>query len=165
MSALAGIAWKYKTAVLSMIVGGLFIYAGAIKVSNPLALADTIAAFGILPLALINSLALALPAFEIISGVLLFAGLLRRVAALGLLISLVLYTTAIGTALARGITIDCGCFGAGGPATRGAMWWDLGRDLCLIAAAFAVYRWSMPAVATAPAESRIITGAPAARRV
>ncbi len=146
------IALRYKTAAISIVLGALFVYAGAMKISDPLAMADTIAAFGILPLALINSFALAVPAFEIISGALLIAGWYRRVAAMALLIAIAAYTTAIGSALARGITIDCGCFGVG-PATRGAMWWDFGRDLALLAAALAVYAWSMPSPAAAQGES------------
>ena len=146
------VALRYKTVAISIVLGALFVYAGAIKIRDPLAMADTIAAFGIVPLALINSFALAVPPFEIISGVLLIAGWYRRVAALALLISLGAYTTAIASALARGITIDCGCFGFG-PGTRGAMWWDLGRDLTLLAAAFAVYAWSMPSPAAAQGES------------
>ena len=142
-------ALKYKTVAISLVLGGLFVYAGAIKIGNPLAMADTIAAFGIVPLALINSFALAVPVFEIATGLMLFLGWFRRVAAMALLITLGAYTTAIASALARGITIDCGCFGFG-PATRGAMWWGLGRDLTMLAAALAVYRWSLP--------SRVATG-------
>ncbi len=146
-------AMKYKTVAISVVLGGLFVYAGAIKISNPLAMADTIAAFGIVPLALINSFALAVPVFEIATGVMLFLGWFRRVAALALLITLGAYTTAIASALARGITIDCGCFGVGGPATRGDMWWDLGRDLAMLAAALAVYRWSLPSRVAVRSES------------
>jgi len=148
------VALRYKTVAISMVLGALFVYAGAIKLGDPLAMADTIAAFGIIPLALINSFALAIPPFEIISGVLLIAGWYRRVSALALLIALGAYTTAIGSALARGVTIDCGCFGFA-PGTRGAMWWDLGRDLTMLAAAFAVYAWSMPSPATAQGESHV----------
>jgi putative oxidoreductase len=147
------ITLRYKTVVVSIVLGALFVYAGAMKIRDPLAVADTIAAFGIIPLALINSFALAIPSFEIISGALLIAGWYRRMAALGLLIALGAYTVAIASALARGITIDCGCFGVG-PGTRGAMWWDFGRDLAMLAAAFAVYAWSMPSPAAVQDESR-----------
>ena len=146
------LALRYKTVAISVVLGALFAYAGATKISNPLAMADTIAAFGILPLVLINSFALALPVFEIISGVMLFLGWFRRVAALALVIAIGAYTTAIGSALARGITIACGCFGDG-PATRSAMWWDFGRDLAMLAGALAVYRWSLPSPAAGPTES------------
>ncbi len=134
---------RYWHVPISVILGALFCYAGAIKINNPLALADTIAAFGILPIVLVNPFALALPPFEIMSGVLLIAGWQRRVGALALLIAIAIYTCAIGSALLRGITIDCGCFGVG-PATRGQMWWDLGRDLVLLGAASAVYIRSLP---------------------
>jgi putative oxidoreductase len=146
VSAIVTIVRRYWHLGVSVILGALFCYAGAVKINNPLALADTIAAFGILPIVFVNPFALALPPFEILSGVLLIAGWQRRVGALALLIALAIYTSAIGTALLRGITIDCGCFGVG-PATRGQMWWDLGRDLVLLAAAVAVYIRSLPSSA------------------
>jgi hypothetical protein len=52
--------------------------------------------------------------------------------------SILVLIAAIGWALARGLTINCGCFGAA-PASRGAMWTDLGRDLALGAAALWLY--------------------------
>jgi hypothetical protein len=58
----------------------------------------------------------------------------------------VIFCAAIASALARGLVIDCGCFGASIP-SRERMWLDLGRDLLLVAAAATVYgcsssRWS-----------------------
>ena len=154
MRRIAIAALQYKNIAISIVLGALFVYAGALKIRTPLVLADTMAAFGILPVALIIPFALALSPFEIIAGLLLLVGWHRRVGALALLIAVALYTTAIGSALARGIVIDCGCFGGGGPATRGQMWLDLGRDLTILLAASAVYVWSMPSSTAVPPETR-----------
>jgi putative oxidoreductase len=123
---------------LRIALGGVFIYAGAIKLNDPLQFADNIALFSILPVSLINPLALSLPIFEILSGGLLVVGWLRRPAALAVVVISVVFLGAIASALARGLTIDCGCFGGGVP-SRERMWLDLGRDLVLLAAALLTY--------------------------
>jgi putative oxidoreductase len=139
-ASMLGNRWVLRA--LSIGVGAAFVYAGAIKLGEPLALADTVAAFGILPNFAIATFALALPAFEILAGILLVTGWRRRVGALAVTVAISAYTLAIASALARGITIDCGCFGIG-PATRGQMWWDLARDLVLLAAASTIYLVSL----------------------
>ena len=127
--------WRHG---IFLLLGAIFVYAGSVKVENPQAMADSIAAFGILPVILINPIALGLPVFEITAGVLLIVGWWRRVAALAILLAVAAYTVAIGSALARGITVDCGCFGFG-PPTRARMWIDFGRDLIFLGAAALSY--------------------------
>jgi hypothetical protein len=61
----------YVLSSVWLVLAALFIYAGAIKFRDPLQFADTIAAFAILPQALINVLALSLPPFEVACGLLL----------------------------------------------------------------------------------------------
>jgi putative oxidoreductase len=134
---------RWVLLALSMGVGALFVYAGAIKLGDPLALADTAAVFGIVPNFAIATFALALPTFEIAAGMLLITGWHRRVGALAIAVAIAAYIVAIGSALARGITIDCGCFGVG-PATRGQMWWDLARDIAILIAAVTIYLESLP---------------------
>ena len=112
-------------------VGAAFVYAGAIKLGDPLQFADNIASFRILPGFLINPLALSLPIFEILSGGLLVAGWFRRPAALAIVLVSAVFFAAIASALIRGLTIDCGCFGSGVP-SRERMWLDLGRDTILL---------------------------------
>jgi putative oxidoreductase len=123
---------------LALIVGGAFIYAGWVGLSDPLQLADNVASFRILPTLVVVPFALSLPIFEITSGLLMIAGPMRRAAALGLTIMTAIFCVAIASALARGLVIDCGCFGASIP-SRERMWLDLGRDLLLLAAVLVVY--------------------------
>jgi|SRR5271163_381603 len=122
-------------------LGAAFVYAGAIKIQDPAEFAITIASFDILPNLLISPLALMLPPLEIIAGALLIIGWGRRPASLALVLLLTIFVIAIVAALARGLTIDCGCFGTGTP-TRARMWLDLGRDLLLLGAALIVYRFA-----------------------
>jgi putative oxidoreductase len=129
---------RWLVLAIRIALGAAFVYAGAIKIQDPSELAITVASFQILPNLLISPLALALPPFEIICGVLLIVGFWRRPAALGITLLLVIFLIAIAAALARGLTIDCGCFGTGTP-SRAKMWLDLGRDILLLGAALISY--------------------------
>jgi len=131
---------RWLDLAIRLIVGGVFIYAGALKIGDPLQFGDRIASFQILPNVFVNSLALGLPVFEILTGLLLIVAWLRRPAALGILIINGIFLVAIVIALARGLTIDCGCFGTGTP-TRARMWMDLGRDFALLIAVLIAYRY------------------------
>jgi putative oxidoreductase len=129
---------------LNLILGGLFLYAGILKAQNPQAFSDNIFSFQILPNALVNGLALGLPPFEIITGGMLIVGWQRRTAALGLLVLTCIFTFALSQALARGLKVDCGCFGSGTPSAV-KNWLSLGRDILLIAMGAWLYcKWSKP---------------------
>lgn len=98
--------------VLRLSVASLFLWAGANKLARPLDFADSIAAFQLLPPAVIPSIALALPIFEIIaSASLLLKGGLRRAGLLGITGLTLIFLIALASAQSRGLVIDCGCFG------------------------------------------------------
>lgn len=123
---------------LSWIVGLVFLYAGVVKFRAPQDFADSIASFQLLPASLINPLALCLPWFEMGVGTLLLLGWWRRAAALAVLGMTTVFAVAMTTALARGLSVDCGCFGGGTPSAF-KTWTSLGRDLLLIVAAALLY--------------------------
>lgn len=129
---------KWLVLAIRIALGAAFVCAGAIKIQDPSELAITVASFRILPNLLISPLALALPPFEIICGALLIVGIWRRPAAFGITLLLMIFLIAIAAALARGLTIDCGCFGTGTP-SRAKMWLDLGRDILLLGGALITY--------------------------
>jgi uncharacterized membrane protein YphA (DoxX/SURF4 family) len=128
----------YVVLAVSLALAAIFIYAGADKIGDPLQFADTIAAFAILPAALINLLALGLPLFEVACGLLLLWSPTRRVGALAVSVISVVFFTALLSALLRGLTIDCGCFGTGAP-SRLRMWLELGLDVVLAGGALLIY--------------------------
>ena len=130
---------RWVVLVLRVILGGVFIYAGALKIESPQTFADSIAAFQMLPNSLINLVALSLPVFEIIVGLMLIVGFRLRVASFSVLVLSVVFAVALISALARGLEIDCGCFGDGAPSVF-KMWLSLGRDILLGAAAVIVWR-------------------------
>ena len=71
MIARSSSAGDYAVLGVSLGLAAVFIYAGFEKIHDPLDFADSIAGFGILPVAFINPFALALPLFEIACGLLL----------------------------------------------------------------------------------------------
>ena len=63
-----------------------------------------------------------------------------RIGALGILGMLSVFAGALGVALLRGLSIDCGCFGAHSWLDMN-LWMALFRDLILLALAGVVYRF------------------------
>ena len=97
--------------ILRISVSLVFLVAGVLKLRDPLAFADGIAAFQVFPAWIINVLAMGVPFFEILTGL----GILSRrtrsagaLAACGLSIGFVLL---YASALARGLEVTCACFG------------------------------------------------------
>jgi putative oxidoreductase len=129
---------NYAVLAVSIAVAAVFIYASIDKLRDPLQFADSTAAFAILPAVFINLLVMGLPPFEIASGVLLLAPRTRRVGALAVAVISVMFFTALASALLRGLTLDCGCFGVGAP-SRPRMWLELALDVMLFSGAMFVY--------------------------
>ena len=128
----------YAVLAVSLGLAAVFMYAGVEKMGDALQVADGIAAFGILPAAFISLLALSLPPFEIACGLLLLWPSTRRVGALAIALISVVFFSALLSALARGLTLDCGCFGVGAP-SRQKMWLELALDVVLAGGALLIY--------------------------
>ena len=137
----------YAVLAISIAMAAVFIYAAIDKIRDPLQFADSTAAFAILPAIFVSLMAIGLPPFEIACGVLLLWRPTRRVGALAVALLSVMFIAALASALLRGLTLDCGCFGAGAP-SRQRMWLELGLDLVILAGATSVYFRSI--VRTAP---------------
>lgn len=103
----SNILWR----ILDLIVGGVFIYAGVLKMRSPVRFASDIDNYKILPWTIGVALAFYLPWLEILCGVALVLRLLYR-GALSILTALILvFTFATVAARVRGLDITCGCFG------------------------------------------------------
>ncbi|MGW1176772.1 MauE/DoxX family redox-associated membrane protein [Kitasatospora sp. NPDC002543] len=89
-------------------------WAGLAKVSDPAEAAQAVRAYEILPEGLVKPIGYGLPFLELALALLLVVGLgVRLVAGVSALLLLV-FIAGIASAWARGISIDCGCFGGGG---------------------------------------------------
>lgn len=127
--------------IMRVAVGGLFIWAGASKIGHADVFAAQISAFGLVPRPLIGPMALLLPVFEVLLGGYLLLGLYTRIAAALAGIQLVIFATAIGSAVARGLSLSCGCFG---PAdSTKTSWPEVIRDV-VFAAVAAFVAWQAP---------------------
>ena len=93
-----------------IVLGGVFIYASIDKIMHPEEFAKAIGNYHVLPFGLENLLALTLPWLELIAGVALIAGVMVDGAAIMVIIMNIVFIFAISQALARGISIECGCF-------------------------------------------------------
>lgn len=118
-----------------LLLGGALLYAGGSKVAYPQASARAVQAYQILPFELAAYVGYALPALELLVGALLVAGLFTRAAAGVGTVLMVAFVIGIASAWARGLTIDCGCFGGGGQvgADETAYPQEIARDLLLAA--------------------------------
>jgi putative oxidoreductase len=118
--------------LLRIALGGIFLYAGSVKLLEPREFADRIAAYQMLPLSLISPMALGLPPLEMILGLFLVIGWKSRMAALGITLLLGIFLLALGQGILRGLPIDCGCFGSGS-LSPWKLWFSLGRDAMFFA--------------------------------
>jgi putative oxidoreductase len=105
---------KNKTLLLvfRLALGGLFVYAGVVKVLDPLDFAQNIRNYRLVGQSLSFIAAVVLPWLEILAGVALAAGIWKRASALiisGLLVFFIVLTL---VTIARGLDVECGCFGA-----------------------------------------------------
>ena len=104
---------KYLLLIIRIILGFIFIYAGAEKISDPEAFAISISNYRLLPTAAINFFAIILPWIELVAGILLIFGIAVKENSSILFSMLLVFTIAIVISLFRGLSIDCGCFGKG----------------------------------------------------
>ena len=128
---------------LAIVVGALFVYAGAIKLVQPVAFASDIANYHIVPWAVAVRVALYLPWLELLCGLALifhrlFDGAVRITAVL-----MLIFIAASVSARARGINVSCGCFGSASGKLSFA--WHLALDLVLLAILIALWFWPRPA--------------------
>jgi putative oxidoreductase len=106
-SSRSNILWR----IVALIIGGIFIYAGATKAIDPAGFANDIDNYKILPWPLTVRLAFYLPWLEILCGLAVILGLLYRGGLLILTILISIFIIASIIAKARGLDITCGCFG------------------------------------------------------
>ena len=123
---------------IRLMLGGSFAYAGIGKLKEPAVFADVIYTFAVLPHFLINPLAVSLPVLEVLVGMLLIFKIAHPAAIFLCILMLLVFLTVLAQAAARGIVVDCGCFGKTGFSSAGASLPIL-RDLVLLLLAFLVF--------------------------
>lgn len=126
---------RWAGVVARLVVGGVWLVAGLLKLPDPAANVRAVRAFELLPEALVPVVGHALPVFEVLVGACLLLGLLTRANAVLSGVLLLAFIVGIASAWARGLSIECGCFGGGGgPAEDAAEKypWEIARDVGLL---------------------------------
>jgi putative oxidoreductase len=123
-----------------IVLAGLFVLAGGLKLVDPAAFAAEINRYQLIPWWGCALLALLLPWLEICVGI----GLLTRSFSQGALVwitaLLVVFSLALLSAMLRGLSIDCGCFGRVWQST--GTFWPLVRNVVLVG--MTVFLWWQP---------------------
>jgi putative oxidoreductase len=127
---------------IAVIIGALFIYAGAVKVVDPVEFARDIDNYKMLPWQVGVGLALYLPWLEIFCGFALITRILYRGGLFFLTVLMALFIVITIIAKARGLDISCGCFGHA--SKYFSFTWHLVLDFLLLGGLLALGRTSLP---------------------
>ena len=122
-----------------LVLGGVFIYASLDKIANPAEFAKAIGNYHVLPFGLENLLALFLPWLELITGILLIAGIMVDGATILIISMNIVFIFAISQALARGISIECGCFSVSTEGGSNIGFQTILRDFVYLIMAFIIF--------------------------
>lgn len=134
------------TLVARLVLGGVLLAAGGLKVFKPTESANAVAAYKLMPTELAHLIGYALPWLEVAIALLLIFGIMVRPAAVLSGVIMVVFIGAIASVWARGMLIDCGCFGGGGEIdpslasqVRRTYFIEIMRDLGLALSALYLY--------------------------
>ena len=122
-------------------MGGLFVYAGAVKALDPVQFGLDIDNFKILPWFISVRLAFFLPWLEILCGFAVVFRVLYRGGLSILTLAVLVFIGAIVVAKARGLDITCGCFG------HASQHWSFAEHMAIdlaIFVALAALLWNEP---------------------
>ncbi len=97
-----------------ILIGTVFAFSGFTKVVDIDGTIRAVRAYQLLPEAIIPTIGAGLPVLELALAVLLLTGLLTRVAAIITVPLCAAFFYGVASAWARGLSIECGCFGNGG---------------------------------------------------
>lgn len=127
-------AARWVSTMARLVLGGVFLVAGVLKAIDPQASVTAVRAYQLLPTSLATIVGWGLPFAEIALGLLLLAGIATRAVAAAAGILLVIFIAGVVSVAARGLSIDCGCFGGGGEVAPGqtAYGIELVRDAGLL---------------------------------
>lgn len=122
-------------------LGGVIFVAGALKVTTPYKSAAAMRAYELLPISIANFFGYVLPWFEVGLGALLILGVATRLSGFIAGSLMIAFILAIASAWARGLSIDCGCFGGGGQVAPGETKYlqEIVRDFGLAFLGFYLY--------------------------
>jgi uncharacterized membrane protein YphA (DoxX/SURF4 family) len=110
-----GVSYTLFRLAWRLVPAALFLWAGVAKAFDRQGSILAVSAYDVLPESLVKPVALLLPWVEIAVGMLLVLGLFTCFAGLGTAGLMSAFIVGLAQAKARGLKINCGCFGTGGP--------------------------------------------------
>ena len=127
--------------LIRILLGGIFLWSGFVKLLEPAYFAVIIEAFGLIPESWVMPVAVGLPALEVIAAIGLLLDIQGSLAVIAGMLALFMVVLAYGIWL--GLDIDCGCFGPEDPepgiyhSLRPALF----RDVVMMAGIIFLYVW------------------------
>jgi len=114
-------------------LGLVLLTAALAKIGDTGALATQVHNYRLVPVWSENLLALSVPWIELLAGLSLVLGIRPRAGAWVAAAAMVVFTVAVGVAMARGLDFSCGCFGTADATRIGGG--KLGQNVALLALA------------------------------
>lgn len=126
------------TRFIGTVLGLSFVVAGYVKIMDPEGFAVAVANYQLLPDHLVRSASIILAWTEMICGLCLIFKICTKGAALIVTVLMIIFLSAMGYNLHRGLDVSCGCFSTGpdGPPLSPL---TLVRDVALLLVALWVY--------------------------
>lgn len=121
---------RWLTLLARLVVAGVFLWAAVPKLLDPAGFAEDVSNYRLLPGGAVGPVAAVVPVLELVVALALVAGIEAKGAALVAAAMLAVFTAAMGQAMARGIDIDCGCFGSASTTEVG--WGPIVRNVGLL---------------------------------
>jgi len=122
-------------ALVRLVLGGIFLFAGAIKAGASEEFALALVPFSILPESWTGPFAVTLAWMEIAAGLLILLPRVHRIGSALILCLALLFIGVLTWALSNGLIVSCGCFGGDEPPSAAAMQMAIVRDVGIAAAA------------------------------
>lgn len=127
------LAGSYATLASRLVLGGVFLVAGATKIVDPGSLAASIRTYELgLPEWFVTFAAYSLPYLEVLLGLYLIAGLFMKASGWAAGALMFLFLIAFLQGAARGLEIDCGCFGPSAQEEATSLPWAIARNTGLL---------------------------------
>lgn len=143
----AGAGWvsaqPWVSLVVRLVLAGVALWAGAAKIADLEGSVRAVLAYDLVSGALADVAGYGLPVVELVLGLLLLAGLLTRPVAVANGLLMLVFIGGVASAWARGLSIDCGCFGGGGAVDPDETQYlsVIVRDVALLAGSMFLARW------------------------
>ena len=123
--------------LIRLVLGLVFVYAGAVKLVDPKAFARVVSQYAIVPEFLLAPFAIGLPALEFLAGLGLVFNIRGSLAVISAL--LVIFILVLGYGILNSMDIDCGCFSPEELDARNSLQQAFYRDLLMMGAVCYLY--------------------------